>query len=159
MKPNVFAKWLKGVIVGTTLIGIASCLYVIPAAAAFFVEKYPEFSNWALPWKILLEVCSLPCFAAMIISWKIASNVENDRSFSIDNSKLFKRFSLLALGDSAMFMLGCVIYLFCGINHPGLLIFQMLIVFAGLAVFICTAALSYLVGQAAQLQEENDLTI
>lgn len=159
MKPNVFAKWLKGVIVGTTLIGIASCFYAIPAAADFFTEKYPEFSNWALPWEILLEICSVPCFAAMIISWKIASNIQNDRSFSRDNSQLFKKFSLLALGDSVVFMLGCVIYLFCGMNHPGLLIAQMLIMFVGLAVFICTAALSYLVGQAASLQEENDLTI
>lgn len=159
MKPGVFAKWLKSVIVGTTLIGIVSCVYVIPSTAAYFAAKYPEVANWATPWEILFEVCSIPCFIAMIISWKIATNIQNDRSFSMDNSRLFKEFSFLALGDSIVFVLGSVVYLFCGINHPGLLICQMLVAFAGLAIFICTAALSYLVGQAADLQEENDLTI
>ena len=36
---------------------------------------------------------------------------------------------------------------------------DILIVFAGLAVYVCTAALSYLVAKAANLQEDSDLTI
>ena len=159
MKPVVFAKWLKGVIVGTTLIGLTCCIYVIPSLFGTFIERYPEFTSWNMPWKILLYICSVPCFVAMVISWKIAQNIQNDNSFCMENASLFKIFSYLAIGDSIVFMLGSIIYFFMGMNHPGLLIAEMLVVFAGLAVFVCTAALSYLVAQAAELKEDSDLTI
>lgn len=159
MKPNVFAKWLKAVIIGTTIIGLACCIYVIPFILNSFASDYPEFSYWVLPWKILIYICSIPCFAAMGICWKISGNVQKNESFTMENANLFKMFSYLALGDSVVFLCGSVVYFFVGMNHPGLLIAELLIVFAGLAVFVCTAALSYLVAQAADLQEDSDLTI
>ena len=159
MNPNVFSKWLKIVIIGMTLIGIASCVYVIPSCGMIFRMRYPEFANWVYPWMILLYVCSIPCFAAMAICWKIAVNIRSDKSFTSETAGLFKCFSYLAAGDTAVFFVGCVIFLIAGINHPGMLIVEMLVVFVGIAVFVCTAALSYLVGQAANLQEESDLTI
>jgi len=159
MKPDVFAKWLKAVIVGTTLIGLACCIYVIPLVMKIVKIRYPELAGWVLPWNILLYVCAVPCFVAMVICWKIACNIQADRSFSMDNAKLFKYFSYLAIGDSIVFLTGSVVYFLLGMNHPGMLIVELLIVFAGLAVFVCTAALSFLVSQAAQLQEDSDLTI
>lgn len=159
MKPIVFAKWLKVVIIGTTLIGLACCIYVIPSLMDSFISQYPEFTYWVLPWKILLYVCSIPCFLAMGICWRIAQNIQNDCSFCRENANLFKIFSYLALGDSGVWMLGSIIYFALGMNHPGLLIAEMLIAFAGFAVFVCTAALSYLVARAADLQEDSDLTI
>lgn len=159
MKPSIFAKWLKGVIIGTTCIGLISCIYAIPMMLDYFSLQYPEASGWILPWKLLIYICSVPCFVAMIICWRIAGNIQRDRSFCKENAVLFKWFSYLAIGDALVFMLGCIIFFLLGMNHPGLLIIEMLIVFAGLAVFVCTAALSYLVAQAADLKEDNDLTI
>lgn len=159
MKPTVFAKCLKVVIIGTTLIGLACCIYVIPEIMEIFRTEYPEFAGWLLPWKILLYVCSVPCFIAMFVCWRIAGNIQKDRSFIKENARLFKIFSFLALGDSAVFMCGSIVYFILGMNHPGLLIVEMLVVFAGMAVFVCTAALSYLVSQAASLQDDVDLTI
>ena len=75
------------------------------------------------------------------------------------NAKLFKVFSILALVDSAVFGVASIVYWLLGMNHVGLLLVDFLIVFAGLAVFVCTAALSYLVGKAAVLQEDSDLTV
>lgn len=159
MKPNVFAKWLKVIIVGTTLIGLISCIFVVPEVMNIISFRYPELGYVVMPWEILIYVCSLPCFAAMGISWKIATNIQNDNSFCMENAKLFKWFSYLAIGDSLLFMGGSIIYLFIGLNHIGIMIVEMLIVFAGFAVFVCTAALSYLVREAAELQEDSDLTI
>lgn len=159
MKPNRFAKWLKGIIVGTTLIGIGCLIYVIPQMMSIFRADYPEFSYWIMPWKILIVCCSIPCFVAMGLSWKIASNIQKDCSFCHENAKLFQLFSYLALTDAIVFLFGSVVYFLCGMNHPGLLILELLIVFAGLAVYACTAALSYFVSQAADLQQDSDLTI
>ncbi len=159
MKHDLFSKCIKIVIAGTTLIGVVSCAYLIPELARVFQRWYPELTYWVLPWLILIYVCAVPCFAAMIVAWKIADNVGKDRSFTMDNSRLFKIFSILALADSAVFGATCLIYWFLGMNHPGLVLLQFFIVFAGLAIFVCMAALSYLVAKAASLQEDSDLTI
>lgn len=159
MKPTIFAKWLKIVIAGTTLIGLVCCIYAIPFVMEAFKTEYPEFTNWVIPWKVLIYICAVPCFIAMGVSWKIATNIQKDRSFCMENALLFKTFSYLALGDSVFFMCGSVFFFIKGMNHPGLMIIELLVVFAGLAVFVCTAALSYLVAQAADLKEDADLTI
>ena len=159
MKHDLFSKYLRVIIVGMTLIGLVCCAYVIPELARTFEEEYPEFSYWVMPWLVLIYVCAIPCFAAMGISWKIAVNIGKDRSFTMENSKLFKIYSYLAIGDTTVFLVGSIAFTLLGMNHPGLILVDLLIVFMGLAVFVCTSALSYLVGKAATLQEDNNLTI
>lgn len=159
MKHDLFSKCMRVVIAGITLIGIICCVFVIPELSRTFVDWYPEMEHWVLPWQILIYLCTVPCFVAMVISWKIAVNIGKDKSFTMENSRLFKIYSILALVDSAVFLIGSIVYWLIGINHPGLLLIDFLIVFAGIAVFVCTAALSYFVAKAASLQEDSDLTI
>lgn len=159
MKPETFARLLKIVIVGTTLIGAACCIYVLPTIMDIIRNSYPEYEHWIMPWSILIYICAVPCFIAMFICWKIAVNIQADNSFSMDNAGLFKVFSYLALGDSVVFLFGSILLFLFGMNHPGLLIIDILIVFAGFAIFVCTSALSYLVAKAANLQEDSNLTI
>lgn len=159
MKHSLFSKCMMIVIAGATIIGIICCAYVIPELARTFKSNYPEMEHWVLPWMILIYTCAVPCFVAMVISWKIAVNIGKDKSFTMENSKLFKIYSILALADSAVFLVTSIVFWLAGINHPGLLLIDFLIVFAGIAVFVCTSALSYLVAKAADLQEDSDLTI
>ena len=159
MKSNVYSKLLKLIIIGTTLIGLGCVVYVIPMIMESFGDCYPEFTYWIIPWKILIYVCAIPCFAAMLLCWKIAANIQKDQSFCYENAKYFRYLSYLALGDSVVFGTGSVVLWLCGMNHPGLLIVELLVVFVGLAVFVCTSALSNLVSQAADLKEDSDLTI
>ena len=159
MKHDIFSKWIKVVIIGTALIGIGACAYLVPELFRAFKRWYPELTSWVAPWMSLIYVCAAPCFAALVTGWLIADNIGKDKSFTMKNAGLFKLFSLLALGDSIVFGVGSLVYTLLGFNHPGLLLIQMLIVFVGLAIFVCMAALSYLVGKAAALQEDSDLTI
>lgn len=159
MKHDRLAKLLKIIIVGTTLLGIFAAAYFIPDHAKTFKEMYPEFSHWLLPWLILLYTCAVPCFVAMGISWKIATNIGHDKGFTMENAKLFKVYSILALADTIVFLDGSIVFMFCGINHPGILLISLFIAFVGFAIYVCTAGLSYLVEKAATLQEDSDLTI
>ena len=52
-----------------------------------------------------------------------------------------------------------MVFLFLGMNHPGVVLLSLVAVFAGVAVAIAAAALSHLVAKAADLQAESDLTI
>lgn len=55
--------------------------------------------------------------------------------------------------------MGNIIFLFTNMSHPGVALFSLLVVFAGVAVAVASAVLSHLVQKAAVLQEQSDFTI
>jgi len=44
-------------------------------------------------------------------------------------------------------------------NHPGIVIVSMVVVFVGAAISVVAAALSHMIMKAADLQEQSDYTI
>lgn len=159
MEQKALSKWLKLVLLGVGLCGLAVYLGIIPAYGLSLRSLYPEFSNRFWPWLIFIWVSGLPCYAALALGWRIAGNIGRDRSFSMDNARCLRTVSLLAALDSAYFFLGNLVLLFLNMSHPGVVLMSLLVVFAGAAVAVAAAALSHLVRKAALLQEENDLTI
>ena len=66
---------------------------------------------------------------------------------------------MLAAGDSIFFFVMNIIYMFLGMNHPGIVLASLIVTFIGVAVTVAAAALSHLVIKASKLQEDSDLTI
>ena len=56
-------------------------------------------------------------------------------------------------------LIGCIVLLFLGMSHPGIVLYAFAIEFLGIAVAVATEALSHLVKKAAALQEQSDWTI
>lgn len=159
MKHDVFAKWLKALIIGTTLIGIAGLFTIVPFISNLLRFQYPQAEQTISVWTILIYLFTVPCFVAMGLSWKIASQIQKGHYFCTENGRLFALFSKLALGDSVLFLLASIVFYTMGMNHIGFLVLSLLVAFIGLAIGICTAALSYFTNSAAILQEDSDLTI
>ena len=159
MEQKALSKWLKIILVGVGICGLIVHLVIIPSYGQSLVNDYPEFSNRFWPWLIFLWASGIPCYAVLIFGWKISSNIGRDRSFSNENAKYLKWISWLAAGDGIFFFVGNIIMLFTNMSHPGVALFSLLIVFAGVAVAVSAAALSHLVQKAAVLQEQSDLTI
>lgn len=159
MKQSTLSKWLKLILAGLGICGIIIYAVVIPMLGEAMVEQYPEFSGWKWPWLILIWVTALPCYAALVLGWKIAVNIGADRSFSLSNASLLKWIAILAAADSAVFFAGNLVYLLLSMNHPSIVLFSLLVVFLGVAISVASAALSHLVRKAAELQAQSDLTI
>lgn len=159
MKQDKLSKWLKFIIVGVALCGLTVYAFVVPSIGQEFAYDYPEFSGYYLPWVIFISLTAIPICIALVLCWKVADNIGNDRSFSMSNAKYLKWISWLAAADSAYFFLGNMILTFLNMNHPGILLTSLMVVFLGVAVSIASAALSHLVLKAAVLQEQSDLTI
>ena len=132
---------------------------MIPSFGADIVTQYPEFSGWYYPWLFFLLATAIPCCAALVLGWKIAVNIGKDRSFSMENAGLLKWIAWLAAGDAAFFFLGNVVLALLSMNHPGVLLASLMVVFLGIAIAVCAAVLSHQVRKAAALQEQSDLTI
>lgn len=160
MGQTTLSKWLKFIIIGVGLCGLVVYGIVIPVFGQF-VAAYEQgvYDHCFWPWLIFIWVTAVPCYMVLIFAWKIANNIGIDKSFSAANAKYLKWISVLAAADAAFFFIGNIVYLFLNMNHPGVVLFSLLVVFAGVAVAIASAALSHLVLKAEVLQEQSDWTI
>ena len=159
MEQRGLAIWLRIILAGIGLCGLIVLFVVIPSFGESLVYEYPEFSNRFWPWLIFLWAAGIPCFAVLILGWKIADNIGKDRSFSNANARYFKWIAYLAAGDGLFFFTGNLVLIFANMSHPGIALLSLMVVFAGTAAAVIAAVLSHLVRKAAALQEQSDLTI
>ena len=159
MSQRSLSKWIKLVLVGFALCGVALWAFVIPEAGRTIVAGAPEFSGWFWPWLAFAWATAIPCYAVLLLGWKIADNIAADRSFSMDNARLLAHIARLAAADSALVFAVNLIFFFLGMNHPGVALLMLLVVFVGVAISVAAAGLSHLVRKAAELQEQSDLTV
>ena len=159
MEQKTLSHWLKVVLIGVGLCGLAVYGGVLPLYGQSILSVNPDMADRYWPWLIFLWVTGLPCYAALVLGWRIAASIGHDRSFSRDNARFLKVIALLAAGDTVFFFVGNLVLLFANMSHPGVVLGSLLIVFAGVAVTVAAAALSHLVLKAALLQEQSDLTI
>ena len=160
MKQSSLSKWLKFIIAGVGVCGLIVYFLVVPALGLSLAQyEKGSFDHCYWPWLGFLWATGIPCYAALVLAWKIASNIGADRSFSGENAKLLKWISALAAADAGFFFLGNILLLFLNMNHPGIVLVSLIVVFAGVAISVAAAALSHLVAKAQVLQDQSDWTI
>ena len=159
MTQQKLSAWLKAILIGVGLCGLIVYFAVLPSIGSSLHASFPEFAAWHWPWMIFLWLTAIPCFAALVMGWRIAMNIGKDHSFSEENARLLQRIGYLAAADTAFFFLGNIVFFFLGMNHAGIMLASLLICFAGVAVTVAAVCLSHLVHKAADLQEQSDLTI
>ena len=159
MNQKKLAVWLKIIVAGIGLCGAVLYVFVIPHLGNNVARDNPEYAFCYWPWLVFLWATALPCYAALVLLWRIAADIGRDRSFSAQNGKRLRVISLLAAGDCLVFFLGNLVFLFLDMGHPGVLLFSLAVIFAGIAVAVVSAVLSHLVAKAGDLQEQSDLTI
>ncbi len=159
MKLVKLGIFLKTIIVGIAICGIAACAYVIPQTGKFIIKIYPELKSWFTPWLIFILSAAIPCFAALPFAWNIATQIKKDNSFSITNAKSLKAVSILAAADSVYFLIGNIVLWLFSYSHPSIVLLSLFAVFAGISIAVISASLSHLVLKAATIKDENDLTI
>ena len=159
MEQKTLSKWLKLILLGMGICGLAVYLVVVPSFGDSLRSQYPEFAGRYWPWLIFIWVSGIPCYAVLVLGWRIAANIGRDASFSLENARFLRSIAVLAALDAAYVFLGNLAMLFLDMSHPGVVLLSLLVVFAGAAVAVAAGALSHLARKAALLQEENDLTI
>lgn len=159
MELKKLATWLKVILIGVGACGVAFLGVAAPMCGAYFRTNYPELAWGFWPWLAFLWASGVPCFAVLGIAWKIVSNIEKNQSFSLENARLFRWISRLAAGDAGFFFVGNLALLLLNISHPSVVLASLVVDFIGVAVAVAAAALAYLVGKAADLQEQSDYTI
>ena len=159
MNHHKLAIQLKAVIIGVAVFGLMVYLWIVPMLGKSIAAMFPEFSHAFVPWLAFLWATGIPCYTALFFAWKIAANIGADHSFCRENGRLMNCIARLAAADGIFFFLGNLVLLFASINHPGIVILSIFVTCIAMGIFVAASALSHLIMEAAELQEQNDLTI
>lgn len=159
MKFKSLSLWIKSVLIGFACCGILVLAVAVPTIGDAMTAAYPEFSGAYWPWMVFLWLAAVPCYAVLAIGWLIASHIARDNAFSSANAKLLRLVAVLAGADAVYFFVGNITLLILNMNHPGIVLLSLVIDFIGFAVCVASAALSRLTAKAADISDENALTI
>lgn len=159
MSQKSLSKWLKAIIGGMAACGAIIYLYIIPVWGRALAEENPEYGSCYIPWLTVVLISAIPCYWVLYFGWRVSSEIGRDNSFSMKNAEYLKNIFILAALDSGYFFITNVVFMVIGMNHPGIFLIALIAVFIGVAVAVAAAALSHLVRKAAEIQQENELTI
>ena len=159
MEQRKMVKWLKFLVIFVAICGLILCAVVIPVVGRELSGMSPELGRYFKPWVIFVWVLAIPCFAALIHAWMIFNNIEKDKAFSMENAKHMEKISYLAGADTIALISGNIVLLILNINHPSVFLVFLMIGIIGIGISFAAAVLSHLIQKAANLQDENDLTI
>ena len=152
-------KWLKIVIIAVALCGLVVCAVAIPWIGHVLIASDPQISDMYIPWLVLFIISAIPCYVILYLGWRVAVNIGKDRSFSLENARHIKLASKIILFDALYFFVVNICMWRIYVNHPGVILALVFIVFACVVASVVAAVLSHLVVKAADLQEQSDLTI
>ena len=159
MKLKTLSVWIKVILIGFAVCGVIILGAAVPSIGKSIVKAYPEFAAAYMPWMVFLWIAAVPCFVVLVLGWQIASNIASDNAFSSANAKLLRIIAILAAVDAAYFFFGNIVLWLLNMNHPGLVLMSLVVVFLGAAICVASSALSHLTSRAADIEDENRLTI
>lgn len=159
MSPKSLSIWLKVAVIALAFIGLCVYAVIIPSYGVSKLSEYPEFSNRFLPWLLFITLTAIPVYFALTLCYLIAVNIGKDKSFSRKNSRYLKWIMIDVVAASTYFFIGNVILLFLSMSHPGIFLLSLLVTLLGFTLAVAAAVLSHLVAKAADIKNENDLTI
>ena len=150
-------RTLKGVILFLAAMGAVFYGFVFP-------ELIREMGAVDFPWLVgpgivAVSVSAIPIVIALALFWRICTEIGRDNSFSCANARYLSGIGLCALVDTGYCAVGTVtVFVITGV-HPSVLLLAVTAVLGGLAIAVAAFLLSHLVRKAAELKDENDLTI
>lgn len=153
MDQKKLAIWLKCISVGCALCGLALFGFILPRFLSYVAEEVPDLPHRA--WQAFMWVLAVPCYAVLVCIWKMADEIRDDNSFSLENARLLRIIAILAGLDAALLLVGNVIFMITRHSIPTLALVSAFMCFIGLALSVGAACLSHLVHKAA-LQDDSD---
>lgn len=159
MNISKISKTLKAFIIGTAALELALLIFATPWIGQSLVSAAPDYADCYYPWLIFIWGVGIPCYIVLAFAWKIATNIGSGNAFSFDNARLFGYIYAVTITDIIIFDIINIAFIVMNMSHPGIFIISLGVSFAGIAFAVCAKVLAAMCENAAQLKEENELTI
>jgi len=159
MKQKELAKWLKIIIVFCWLFGLLFCIYVGPETGKNILLDSGSLKEVYKPFIAFIWITGIPYFFALCIGWSICSDINVGNDFTLKNANRLKRVTVLAMTEGVLYVIALLYIFISGNYNTNLLMILLLILFFAVVIAVFTSLLSYLMGKASELKQDNELTI
>ena len=161
MNTKTMTTLLRAVLLAAAVLCGIFFLWFLPSYGQGVQQADPEFT-WAYwPCLIWAWLFALPIFGAMLPCWRIFGSISApEGAFTRRNARDMRSISRLAFADALIFPAGMFVLGFMRAGSaPLTIVITPMVIFCCAAVGIVCYVLSRLIGDAAALREENDMTI
>lgn len=123
-----------------------------PFIIFIWVTKIPFFI-------VFIWITGIPFFITLVLGWQICSDIGYDQAFTIENADRLRRISSLLRLESVLYIFALLYLLISGDYNTNILMLLLPTLFFAIVISILTSMLSYLVRNASEIKQGNDLTI
>ena len=159
MTQKELSRWLRAVMIvlwcGCALLGV----WLVPTIAQEAANLNPELAYLKWPCLVFFWCALAVVIVAFGYAYKIFAEIGRDNSFCAATARRLRIISHLALGDTVAWIVCTAVLTVLAPMHPGIFLVMLAVTVLGVAATVAAAALSHLTLKAANLQDENDLTI
>lgn len=165
MKNQTASTLLLAILACIGVFGLAFFLWILPNAVKMFLDvtvadAYGSgYYTYYYAWVGFAWASAVPCYFALFYAARVARRMGRGEAFSRATAQDIDRFARCALFDACFVLAVNVAFLFLDLSHPGIFLLFVLVELFGAAVYILFRILSAYVLQAAELREEQELTV
>ena len=159
MKQKSIAKILKAFCIFVGVVGAFFFFLYVPLMVEELAVMFPEAAYLKWPGIFGIWVITILCYIVLGNFWMICVRIGEDNSFCNENADCMKRMGLISFAVAAL-LTGAAVYIGC-IGFLGIAYFLVyfFVTCVAVGVGVMCLALAALIRRAAQMKEENDLTI
>ena len=157
MKRGGLVRTLKGVVAFLAVMAAVYYAAIFPSRIREIGLEEPELAWLVTPGIIAISLSAVPIAIALVLFWKICTEIGRDNSFCHQNARWLSGIGVCALIDTGYCAIGTVTLEIIAGSPIWLL--GTAVCMVGLAIALAAFLLSHLVLKAADMKDENDLTI
>lgn len=158
MEQMKIAKYLKIFSIITAFIG-GLFFFILYLGILQMFEYYPELLNLKETAILCLIVIEVFCYMALYQFWKICTQIGLGNSFTHQNAISMKKIGWFASFVLLIILCGTFFLGVIGYLSAPFVVLVFFLTFVTCGIIVICFALSKLIENAAQIKEENDLTI
>ncbi|MCU0097552.1 DUF2975 domain-containing protein [Bacillus sp. OR9] len=108
---------------------------------------------------VFIWITGIPFFITLVLGWQICSDIGYDQAFTLENADRLRRISSLLMLESGLYIFALLYLLISGDYNTNILMLLLPTLFFAIVISIFTSMLSYLVRNACEIKQDNELTI
>ncbi len=159
MKRVGLVRVLKGTTIFLALMAAVFYILAFPEVIREMGRMEPKFEWLVTPCIIAVSLSAVPVAVALMLFWRICTEIGRDNSFSHENARHLTGIGICAMVDTGYCAVGTATVFAITGAQPGVMLLSMAAILVGLMIAMAAFLLSHLVLKAADLKAENDLTI
>ena len=157
MSSTTLCSWVRFSAVAFACYGALLLAVLVWEAAGVLLPEYGQQAAYL--WCGFLILAAVPCFAVLVLVWRVSTAIKNDAVFTVAAARTIGAATTWLCADAAFIFAGTVVLTAMNINHPGPMLAALLAVLALTAFGLLAAVLSRYIARAADLQEVSEGTI